>query len=78
MSSLITDTELAEEFGLDLARFHRLRREKKWPCVKIDRTTFRFTPEQREQIIAMQSLAAGGTRTSLAPTGRSAARRRSA
>lgn len=52
---LITDQQLADEFGMDLDTFHR-RRDHGWPCVKFDCTTFRFTPEQREQIIAMQTV----------------------
>lgn len=56
-STLIRDTDLAAEFGIALDRFHRLRREKHWPCVKFSRTDFRFTPEQVEQIIAMQTVA---------------------
>lgn len=54
--SLITDAELAEEFGIDVGRLHRLRREKGWPCVKFSRTDFRFTPEQRDSIVAMQTV----------------------
>lgn len=74
MSALIRDTELAETFGIEVARLHRLRREKGWPCVKFSRTDFRFTPEQVEQIVAMQSVASA---TSSGQSARSAARRRS-
>ena len=77
MSDLITADALAAEFGLTLARFHQLRRQRKWPCVKLDRSTFLFTPEQREQIIAMHSRTAEGG-SPIARTARSAARRRSA
>lgn len=54
--TLITDADLAAEFGMDLAAFHERRRRHGWPCVKLDRNTFRFTAEQRAQIIAMQSV----------------------
>lgn len=57
--ALVTDVELADQFGIDVARLHRLRREKKWPCVKFSRTDFRFTPEQVEQIVAMQTVKSG-------------------
>jgi hypothetical protein len=57
MNALITDHDLAKQFGIELGQLHRLRREKKWPCVKFSRTDFRFTAEQVEQIIAMQTVA---------------------
>lgn len=71
MSDLIRDTDLADEFGIDVARLHRLRREKKWPHVKFSRHDIRFTEDQRQQIIAMQTV---GGRTSKGQTARSAAR----
>lgn len=78
VADLITDVELATEFGMDLDTFHRRRRARGWPCVKLDRSTFRFTPLQREQIIAMQSVGGAAAGSPLGQTARSAARRRSA
>lgn len=55
-SDLIRAADLAAELGLeDEAHLHRLRRRKGWPCVKISRFDVRFTPEQVERIIAIQT-----------------------
>ena len=73
IADLITDAQLADTLGMELDRFHTMRRRKGWPCVKFGRTTFRFTPAQVEDIIAMQTVTPGAmTRTS-----RSSGRRRS-
>ena len=74
LADLITDTDLAAEFGMDLETFHRRRRANGWPCVKLDRTTFRFTPGMREQIIAMQTVG-GDTSIASGLTARSSNRR---
>lgn len=53
--SLRTDAAVAEEFGLTLEKFHELRRQHKWPHVRLGRFEFRFTEEQVAEILAMQS-----------------------
>ena len=73
IADLITDAQLADTLGMELDRFHTMRRRKGWPCVKFGRTTFRFTPAQVEDIIAMQTVDGPATRTA----GRSSGRRRS-
>lgn len=70
-ADLITDVTLAEALGMDLDKFHVMRRRRGWPCVKFGRTVFRFTPAQVEQIIAMQTV------THAAPVSVGRGRRRS-
>jgi len=53
---LTTAAELAEQFGITVERLHELRRARSWPHVRFSRFDFRFTAEQVEQIIAMQSV----------------------
>lgn len=52
---IYTDTELAEEFGIELKKFHELRRRRNWPCVKFGRFDVRFTEAQREAILRSQT-----------------------
>lgn len=76
MSALIRDTELADQWQIDVARLHRLRREKGLPCVKFSRTDVRFTPDMVEQIVELLTVIPG-TRGQGKQTSRSAARGRS-
>lgn len=54
--NLTTAADLAEQFGIPESKFHELRRAKQWPCVRFGRFDIRFTDEQVEQIVAMQSV----------------------
>lgn len=55
MSGLTTDAELADQFGITVAKLHDLRKRNGWPCVRLGRFDVRFTEEQVEQIVAMQT-----------------------
>lgn len=57
MTTLMTPEDLAEEFGITVERVHILRRRHQWPCVKLGRFEIRFTPEQVQQIVGMQTQA---------------------
>lgn len=76
--NLTTDADLAERFGLDLTKFHTLRKRHSWPCVRFGRFDIRFTDLQVEQIVAAMSVAptkaAKAAESGL--TSRSASRRR--
>lgn len=75
MSALISDVDLAERWGLPVARLHRLRREKGLPCVKFSRTDIRFTEEQVEQIVGVLTVTPGQSKPAKGgQTSRSAAR----
>lgn len=65
MTDLIRDVDLAEQFGIDVTRLHRLRREKGWPCVKFSRTDYRFTPSQVEEIVSLQTITKKATKKGL-------------
>lgn len=52
---LITDARLAEEFGISLEKLHTLRKRHHWPCVKLGRFEYRFTPDQVEHIVALHT-----------------------
>jgi hypothetical protein len=54
---LKTDTDLADILGITVEDVHRATRTKGWPCVRPKRTVWRFTDQQVEQIVAMQSRA---------------------
>ncbi len=56
---LLTDTELAERFDIDLDEFHRLRVYNRWPSVKLGRNVFRFTQAQVEIIVAAMTVEPG-------------------
>lgn len=86
-TTLITDVQLAEDFGLTVERLHELRRRNHWPCVRLSRFEVRFTPDQVAAIVAKQTEAAPEPTFAEAVTGlssvsgqtrRSAARRRAA
>jgi hypothetical protein len=49
---LITDAQLAEQFGISVEKLHDLRHRHRWPCVKLGRFEVRFTEAQVEQIVA--------------------------
>ena len=55
MSGLITDTDLADQFGITVEELNVLRLRHHWPHVKLGRKHVRFTPEQVEQIIRQHS-----------------------
>lgn len=81
MTALITDGELAEQFGIPVEKLHDLRKRNRWPFVRLGRFEIRFTPEQVEQIVALHSEAPAVEVPQVkAPgqTARSAGRRRSA
>lgn len=54
-TSLITDEQLAEDFGISVDRLHELRRRNHWPCVRLSRFEVRFTADQVAQIVAQQT-----------------------
>ena len=56
---LATDTELADILGITPQDVQRGCRDKGWPHVRPKRSAWRFTPQQVEQIIAMQSTSGG-------------------
>lgn len=47
--------ELAADWDMSEAELLRRRRRYGWPCVRLSRTDIRFTDQQIEQIVAMQS-----------------------
>jgi len=53
--SLITDVQLAEQFGITVPKLHELRKRHHWPHVRLGRFEIRFTDAQVEQIVAMHS-----------------------
>lgn len=53
---LTSDAELAEQWGIDLDKFHALRKRHGWPHVKLGRFEFRFTDEQIARIIASETV----------------------
>jgi lipoate-protein ligase A len=55
MTDLVTSAALAERFEISEKKLHELRRAKNWPCVRLGRFDIRFTEQQVEQIIAIQS-----------------------
>lgn len=78
---LITEDELAADWGMEPAKLRRMRQERGWPCVRLGRFDVRFTEAQVEQIVAMHTTAPAKTSTKAptkAPgqTARSASRRR--
>lgn len=60
--NLATDVDLAAEFGIDLAEFHRLRRYHRWPAVKLGRNVYRFTETQVELIVEQMTVEPDRTR----------------
>lgn len=80
--NLITDTDLAERFGLSVDKLHELRKRHHWPHVKLGRFEVRFTEAQVEQIIGQHAVTPVSETATVRPvagqTKRSASRRRSA
>lgn len=77
--NLTRDTDLADQFGITVAKLHELRKRNGWPHVRLGRFDIRFTDQQVEQIVAAQSVEPVKSRADDAGlTQRSAARRRSA
>lgn len=54
--NLATDMDLADEFGIDIEEFHRLRRYHRWPAVKLGRNVYRFTESQVELIVEQMTV----------------------
>ena len=52
---LLTEEELAQDFGLPVHTIRRYRRSRGWPHVRLNRLEVRFTEQQVEQIVRMQS-----------------------
>lgn len=52
---LISDKELADDFGITVELLHKLRKRNRWPCVKLGRYDYRFTEEQVAEIVAQQT-----------------------
>lgn len=73
MQELVTEKQLAERFGISVKKVAELRRRHDWPHVRFGRFDIRYTEEQVERILTMQTRAA---RPGLpGQTARSAARR---
>lgn len=53
--ALITDTDLADQFGITVEELNVLRLRHHWPHVKLGRKHVRFTPEQVAAIIRQHS-----------------------
>jgi hypothetical protein len=62
---------LADQWDMDEAELKRRARRYGWPCVRLSRTDWRFTDQQIEQIVAMQSRAAKPVEKKTAGTGQS-------
>lgn len=80
--NLITEAQLADEFGVTVEKVREWRKRHNWPHVRLGRFEVRFTESQVEQIVAMHSQApkkAESVTVEVAgQTARSASRRRSA
>lgn len=80
--NLISDTDLAERFRIDVAKLHELRKRHHWPHVKLGRFEVRFTEAQVEQIVERHAVTPAEPVTFAqvvaGQTKRSAGRRRSA
>lgn len=55
-SGLITDVQLAEQFGISVEELEKLRLYHHWPHVKLGRKHVRFTPAQVEAIVRQHSI----------------------
>lgn len=76
---LTSTATLAAEWDMDEAELKRRVRRYGWPVVKLSRTDWRFTEQQIEQIVAMQSRAAKPRESKpAASTGQSRASRKRA
>lgn len=53
---LVTDTDLADQFGITVEKLHELRRKHKWPHVRLGRFEYRFTDDQVREIVAASSV----------------------
>lgn len=53
--NLTSEIQLAEQFGLAPERLADLRRKHSWPHIRLGRFDIRYTEQQVEQIIEMQS-----------------------
>lgn len=66
---LRTAEELADDFGIDVAELHRLRKRHHWPHVRLGRYEYRFTEEQVAEIVLSRSVAGDDARKAAADTG---------
>lgn len=79
---LLSEAELAEDFGLDEEKVAKLRRKHRWPHVRLSRFEVRYTEEQVRQIVDSQTTRpapaapAGPTSPVAGQSAKSAARRR--
>jgi hypothetical protein len=78
--TLTKAADLAAEWDMDEPELKRRVRRYGWPVVKLSRTDWRFTEQQVEQIVAMQSSAPKPRAQKEAPakTGQSKASRKRA
>lgn len=63
--------DLAAEWDMSETELKRRARRYGWPVVRLSRTDWRFTEQQIEQIVAMQSTAARAPSRGPSPTGQS-------
>lgn len=71
--NLITETELATDvLKLDAEKVAQLRRDHKWPHVRLGRFDVRYTDEQVAAIVAMQTVKPKATKTAANLAGQTA------
>ena len=76
---LTSAADLAAEWDMPVDELKRRARRYGWPVVRLSRTDWRFTEQQIEQIVAMQSRAPKPPKDAPAKTGQSqASKKRSA
>lgn len=57
--NLTTEVDLAAEWGVDLAKFAELRRQNRWPHVRLGRFDVRYTEDQVAAILEIQTQRSG-------------------
>lgn len=72
--NLITEAELAEQFGISPAKAAELRRSRNWPHVRLGRFRVVYTPNQVEEVLVIQSSTTKRANKAPQQTGRSAKR----
>ena len=58
---LITDVQLADDFGIEVEELHRLRARHHWPFVRFGRYEIRFTEEQVAEIVESRTVRSGAS-----------------
>lgn len=53
---LVTEEQLAEDFGITVEKAAELRRKHQWPHLRLGRSEIRYTPDQVAAIIAMHTV----------------------